>query len=360
MSVNVFSRDKIQEFVESIKSIGQEKQAFVDACTKDVPRISTGSFALDLAFRGGLINDLYIMPAETSIGKSAIMMYIAQAVAAQGIDVLYFSLEMSKTEFIARAVAGLSFVNHLSNQNKPCYTTSDILYWLYDPALNGFTKLPYSAYSEHADQYFDKYGEHLHIIEGNVNGFCAKDIANIAAMFKKSKGGREVVVFVDYLQIINADPEDRTQSDRKTKADVAVKTLKVLASQIGMPVFTASSIGRSSYGGRVGTGASKESGDTEYTTGILVGWNWHGVTDCQDKDKVETEIVSCKKRGYRKMELDLLKFRNAERNQTVRFVYYPAYNVFFDEYSFHPIGEEPDPFNDWNQEKSSAPDKKIF
>lgn len=61
---------------------------------------------------------------------------------------------------------------------------------------------------------------------------------------------------------------------------------------------------------------------------LLIGWNWSGVTDQKDKSKQNEEKVLCKKRGYRKMELGILKYRNSERDSSVHLKYYPAFNYF--------------------------------
>ena len=130
---------------------------------------------------------------------------------------------------------------------------------------------------------------------------------------------------------------------------MCVITLKTLAAQFGMPVFTASSINRGSYRGRITPQAFKESGDIEFTSGILIGWNWLGVTTESDEDKQKIELQASSARGYRKMELELLKFRNGKKNNSVKIIYYPAYNAFFDEYAFRPLGDEPSPFDTWDQ-----------
>ena len=44
--------------------------------------------------------------------------------------------------------------------------------------------------------------------------------------------------------------------------------------------------------------------------------------------KQNEEKVLCKKRGYRKMELGILKYRNSERDSSVHLKYYPAFNYF--------------------------------
>ena len=332
----------IDRLMAAVRPISTYKDTFIDHCKNFGPRISTGILALDKALNGGLSNELYIMGAETSTGKSAFLMSIAQHVAESGTDVLYFSLEMGKDEFVARGISAISYEHYCKDKSRQV-TAGNVLYWTYDNDLKGFSKLAYSAYETYADEYFSRYGSHLHIIEGGLSGLTVKDIANVATLFKK-KNQNPVAVFVDYMQIIKADPEDRTQSDRKTKTDVVVTTLKTLASQIGMPVITVSSIGRTSYNGKISAASFKESGDTEYTGGVLIGWNWDGGTKASDDEAREEEKEICKKRGYRKMVLDVLKYRNAERDGTLRLKYFPAYSYFEEDDGFEEVTDSSNPF----------------
>lgn len=339
-------KQKIDKLMENIKPMTEYAPTFAAHCKEFGPRISTGLLAFDKALNGGLSNELYIMGAETSTGKSAFLMSIAQKVAEAGTDVLYFALEMGRDEFVARGISAISFEHHRKENQARQITAANVLYWTYDEALNDFSKMAFSMYESYSEEYFKRYGSHLHIIESGLDGLTVKDIANVSAVFKK-KTGKPVVVFVDYLQIIKADPEDRTQSDRKTKTDVSVTTLKTLASQVGMPVVTISSISRSNYQGKIGTAAFKESGDTEYTGGVLIGWNWSGVTDQKDDQKVEEEKKACKERGFRKMALDVLKYRNSERDSSVHLKYYPAYNYFEEDDGWEPVTDNDSiPFRD--------------
>ena len=325
------TQNENQEYIDAlmakIRPVGDYRETFKAHCTDVSPRISTGYLNFDRVLNGGLANELYIMGAETSTGKSAFYMSLAQNVAAAGTDVLYFALEMGYDECIARAISSISYEHHLKAACGKAYTAGNILYWQYDNLLKEFTKLSYSCYANYADEYFDRYGTHLHIIESGISGLTVKDIANMASLYKKETG-RPVAVFVDYLQLIKADPNDRSQADRKGKTDACVTTLKALASQVGMPVLTISSISRNNYGGRIGTAAFKESGDTEYTGGILLGWNWDGVTNQQSAEAIEKEKERCRERGYRDVMLEILKYRNAERDNAVWLKYYPAYNYF--------------------------------
>lgn len=333
------SKQHIDELVAGVQPMSKYKDSFISHCKEFGARISTGILAFDKALNGGLANELYIMAAETSTGKSAFLMSIAQKVAESGTDVLYFALEMGRDEFIARGISSISFEHHRKDEQQRKVTAANVLYWTYDEYINDFSKMDYSMYESYSDEYFNRYGSHLHIIESGLSGLTVKDIANISALFKK-KSSNQVAVFVDYMQIIKADPDDRTQSDRKTKTDVVVTTLKTLASQIGMPVIALSSIGRTAYNGKISTASFKESGDTEYTGGVLIGWNWDGVTNQSQEDQRDEEKRLCKERGYRKMVLDVLKYRNSERDTSVRLKYYPAFNYFEEDDGFNSISKD--------------------
>lgn len=334
-------KEKLLSMYESLKPISTYFGEFKDACQKCGPRISSGYLSMDKALNGGFSDELYIMGAGTSSGKSSIFQIIGQNIAESGIDVLYFALEMGKNELIARGISAISYENHLKDSSKKRFTAGNILYWTYDEAVKSFTKLAFSQYEDYLAEYNERYGGHFHVIEGGLSGLCAKDIANLATLYKEKHENRPVVVFVDYLQILKADPEDRSQSDRKTRIDVAVTTLKALASQIGMPVITISSINRNSYNGRIKENAFKESGDTEYTGGVLIGWNWNGVTDTTDEEAIKEEKAKCKKRGYREMTLEVLKYRNSERDNCVHFKYYPAFSYFEEDDGFEPEPDAP-------------------
>jgi replicative DNA helicase len=130
------------------------------------------------------------------------------------------------------------------------------------------------------------------------------------------------------MQILNSDSRDRSQVDRKTATDVKVRTLKALASQHHVPVLTISSVGRNGYGKRLDTSMFKESGDIEFTGGVLLGYNWSGVTDSASPNAADKEEDVCKERGYRWISIDLLKSRNSERGIDVKLKYYPAFNYF--------------------------------
>ncbi len=328
-------KNQIITIAQNLQPLSAHKEQLCEKLSKVTPRISTGWKSVDIALQGGLTNELYVVAAETSTGKSALMLNMAASIAADGGLVLYYSLEMSELEHLARLIARESKCESV-NPDKRSYTASDILNWKYEPSIDDFCKIPHEAYSEYMNTVLEGCGDRLYFIEGGINGLSAKDIANISSNFKESHPGEQIVIFVDYLQLCRADTDDRSQIDRKNKIDEAVKTLKVLASQVGMPVITASSVSRCKYGEKISTSSFKESGDTEYTGGILIGWNWLGVTDEKNDERANEERKQCKNQGFRRMSFEVLKNRNAQRDTSAELIYFAAYNLIIDEYQWHP------------------------
>ncbi len=312
----------------NISSLFEGKDAFIDSIHNRFARLSSGFKNIDICLQGGLNPELYTMTAETSVGKSAFMSSIAENRAAAGNNVLYFSFEMGEEEFNARGISKESFKAHLLEPEKHAYTAGDILYRKYDETIRDFTDLPYLKYERYAESFFSKCGKNFYIVECAMDRISANDIKDLTIDFKEKHPDKPLVVFVDYLQLIAADEGDSSQRDRKTKVDVAVKTLKGLSNLLKIPVFTVSSVPRSEYGKPQALGTAKESGDTDYTAGIMIGWDWVGVTDAKNKEAADKEKAECKRRGYRKMRFSVLKFRNSERDTSAILYYFPAYNFF--------------------------------
>lgn len=287
--------------------------------------IRTGIKPLDIALGGGFGNELYIMGAETGTGKSAIASVLAQNIARSGVDVLYYALEMGRDEFIARGTSSISAENNgISNNRAIKY--GEILNDTYDSFTEHFYRRPYEQYEQYVAEYARRYGDHFYIIEGGTEGTTAKEIKETAEQFKRERGVMRLAVFVDYLQLLSADPDDKAQRDFLTRMSTAVKVLKTLASQIGAAVFVISSMANDKKGQRVNDASFKYSGDIGYTGGVLLGWNWEDVTTTTNEEKRTLAINTARKTGYREMSLEVLKQRSGEMSSKVHLFYYPAYN----------------------------------
>ena len=94
-----------------------------------------------------------------------------------------------------------------------------------------------------------------------------------------------------------------------------------------------------------------------YTGGVLLGWNWNGVTNEKDEAKRKEAITNAKKLGYREMIFEVLKQRSLDRDAEIKLLYYPAYNYIVDGMSkdFISIADTPDILKD-TPEQPQAPD----
>ena len=315
----------IRNVVCDIEPIKSTKEQFKEYCCTERTRISTGYTNFDISLGGGLTDELYIFGAPTSTGKSAFWMSIAQNIAESDSEtsVLYFSLEMSKREFIARGTSMITYEHRLEETSSIAYTNSDILGWRCNKDTGDFEKLDYSCYKPFVDEYYQRYGDNLYIIDSEAGNLNANRIADIASKFRYDHLEEPFVVVVDYLQIGG----DADTSDRKSKTDNMVTLFKRLSAQLEIPVICISSVARDDYKKRVSLSSFKESGNIEYGGGICLGWNWYGETVAPGKGD-DAMLKQFKREGWRLMELDVLKSRNGARGTRVSFKYIPAYNFF--------------------------------
>ena len=66
--------------------------------------LSSGLAELDELLGGGMFPGLYVLGAPSSLGKTTLLLQMADEMAASGRDVLFFSLEMSRWELLAKSL----------------------------------------------------------------------------------------------------------------------------------------------------------------------------------------------------------------------------------------------------------------
>lgn len=325
---NNLTADEIDKLITAKHDITWQaaRDAFCLAREQRKEVISTGYKYIDRAIGGGLANELYIIGAQTSTGKSALTISMSERIARAGHDVLYFALEMGENEIRSRGVSATSHKHHLINPNEAEYTHGSIYMYMYDDQLDKFTILPNKAIQPYIDEYYEYIEPHFKIYENINRGYTSADICNISARWKE-KYGVSPVVIVDYGQL-TAPGDNKAEADRKTRVDVAIRNFAGLAKYKGMPVIFISSLSRAGYGQSVTLNALKESGDLEYTGGTILGWNWLGVMAETDSTNPENRIKEDSEYGYRCMRLDVLKGRGIPVGTQVEMTYYPAYNYF--------------------------------
>lgn len=276
----------------------------------------TGFAILDETAKG-LYTGLYVVGAISSLGKTTFCTQLADQLAAAGEEVLFFSLEQSRLEIVSKSIARRTAQADIT-------TAVDSL-----SIRRGY--LPRHVLTA-AKEYKEAVSDRLSIIEGNFN--C--NISFIGDYVRRyiQKTGKKPVVFVDYLQILQPEKDERgrTPSTKET-VDTIVTELKRLSRENGLTIFVISSLNRSNYLTPVDFESFKESGGIEYTADVVWGLQLQvmhdGIFDQVTKIKEKREKVKeAKAANPRKIELVCLKNRYGISSYSCYFDYYPKFDLF--------------------------------
>lgn len=282
--------------------------------------ISTGFKHFDNELHGGLYEGLYIIGAISSLGKTTFVLQIADQIAQQGQDVLIFSLEMARTELMAKSISRITLLECKGNRNN-AKTTRGIT------AGRKWDKDHYEEYTEgelkllaESIGKYKEYAKYIYISEG-LGDIGAEQIKQTVDKHFNITGKKPIVI-IDYLQILA--PADIRSTD-KQNTDKAVMELKRISRDFKIPIIAISSLNRDSYTSKISMKAFKESGAIEYSSDVLIGLQFQTTQDLND------EVIDKEKRKEtRKIELKILKNRNGATGGQINYDYYPMFNYFLE------------------------------
>lgn len=308
-------KDDKEKYLET--STDNYIQDFLDGIADSVntPYIPTGFKGIDEALDGGLYEGLYIVGAISSLGKTTLVTQIADQVAKQGHDVLIFSLEMARSELMAKSISRHTVIEVLDkggdmkNAKTVRGITAGVRYANYNDTEKELIKNAVTAYSD--------YAKHIYITEG-VGDLGARQIRETVEKHVQYTGNTPLVI-IDYLQILAPYNERATD---KQNTDKAVMELKRISRDFKTPVIGISSFNRDNYNNTVSMQSFKESGAIEYSSDVLIGLQLKGAGD---KDFDPTEA---KKKNPRAIELVILKNRNGQTGTKIPLEFYPLFNYF--------------------------------
>ena len=298
-------------------SAGAHLQEFIDGIANSVntPAIPTGFKRLDGVLDGGLYEGLYVFGAISSLGKTTLVTQIADQVAQGGHDVILFSLEMARSELMAKSISRHTFLDVTANGGPVgiAKTTRGIT-----------TGSRYARYSqdeqetiERAITEYSRYSERIFILEGigNLGTEQIRETVRKHILFT----GRSPVIVVDYVQILA--PADIRATD-KQNIDKSVLELKRISRDFKIPVLGISSFNRANYSVAVTMEAFKESGSLEYGSDVLIGLQLQGA------GVKNFDVNTAKQKDPREVEAVILKNRNGATGGKILFEYYPKFNYF--------------------------------
>ena len=281
---------------------------------------------------GGLYPGLYVLAAISSLGKTSFGLQLADQLAENGNDVIFFSLEMSRLELVTKSIA------RRTAQADPMTAVRAL------SIRKGY--LPEQVHRA-ADEYKAAVSDRLSIVEGNFN--CNIDFIGDYIRDYMETNKTRPVVFVDYLQILR--PSDKTQQRQTTKemVDSTVTELKRISRDLDLTVFIVSSVNRANYLTPFDFESLKESGGIEYTADVVWGLQLQclreDIFSQQSNIKEKRERVQeAKAENPRKIELVCVKNRYGISSYSCLFDYYPEHDLF----------KEDSGGNIWGQAKTST------
>lgn len=283
----------------SMAALSEDFLSYLSRC-QQTGVLSSGLAELDELLGGGLFPGLYVLGAPSSLGKTTLLLQMADEIAASGRDVLFFSLEMSRWELLAKSL---------------CRTAAPQTALCARQLLRG--EIPSSQLKRLLEAYNRRSGERIFI--SAEQEALTPEILREKALRHRAQRGRSPVVVVDYLQILA--PSDARSSD-KQNVDRAVVALKALSRELEIPVLVASSFNREAYTKEVSMEAFKESGAVEYAADVLLALQ---MSAAGEKD---FDLNREKMADPRRVDVVLLKNRSGVPYGKVPLLYYSAENRF--------------------------------
>lgn len=261
--------------------------------------IQTGMAAFDKLLRGGIPRQsLVILTAAPGTGKTTLAQQIFETSAAQGIDVVFMNLEMSREQLLARS---LSRMVHRMGGNIEASTIMRGYAWT--DAQRHYIEAAATRYRDEIAprmQYNPNTGTSLTaIMEALVN----------AAQTAKKAGRPAPVAVLDYLHLITADGREEQQELIKR----TVAALKRWAIEYDTFVFAISANNRTSNkSAQIALDSARDSSSIEYTADIQMSLNYREVHEGTVSPNNPDEMERLQQEKPRRMVCQVLKSRMNE------------------------------------------------
>lgn len=300
---------RVKAEYQATSALGHLQGFINDIATVNTNYIPTGFSELDRTLGGGLFEGLYFIGALSSLGKTTFTLQVADQVAKQGQDVLIISLEMARSELMAKSISRTTALIDFRNAKTTRGITTAAYYKHYSDEERACIN---QAISEYAT-----YAEHIFITE-SVGNTTVDEVRRLIDNHVKITGNKPLVV-IDYVQILR--PLDPRMSDKQA-VDYNVMELKRISRDFKIPIIGISSLNRQSYKEKISMTSFKESGAIEYSSDILIGLQLKGAGD------PNFDVDEAKAKDEREIELVILKNRNGKTGVKMDYIFTSKFNLF--------------------------------
>lgn len=300
---------RIKAEYQATSALGHLQGFINDIATINTNYIPTGFPELDRTLGGGLFEGLYFIGALSSLGKTTFTLQVADQVAKQGQDVLIISLEMARSELMAKSISRTTALIDFRNAKTTRGITTAAYYKHYSDEERACINQAINEYATYAERIF---------ITESVGNTTVDEVRRLIDNHVKITGNKPVVV-IDYVQILR--PLDPRMSDKQA-VDYNVMELKRISRDFKIPIIGISSLNRQSYKEKISMTSFKESGAIEYSSDILIGLQLKGAGD------PNFDVDEAKAKDEREIELVILKNRNGKTGVKMDYIFTSKFNLF--------------------------------
>lgn len=307
--------------------------------TRSKPEItfSTGFPRLDEALGDdGIHEGLIGLGSQNGQGKTTFALQIADHVARNGQHVVFFSLEQSADELIAKLISLHTTGKDISKNSRGMTYKQVRRHIAQKPLELEGGDDPIKVFNQAfdivsktnivGDDGYKIDNTYLHIVEGFKT---AREIETDIWMIQQMYGETPLVI-VDQLQRIK--PPDKYTRDATEVVKYNVGMLKDISRRFGTAVVVLSMMNRASYGYDMSEASFRDASDIEFTCDVQLGIQFRQLKDKSDdlKDnKLSTLEYNELERAYpREMHMKIMKNRWGEKGIWIEYDFFTKYSRF--------------------------------
>jgi len=255
--------------------------------------VPTGFKELDYWTAGLQKSELIILAARPSMGKTSLMLNIAQSASLSGRNVYLFSLEMSARQLALRMICSEALVNSHHVRT--------------------------GRFSAEEHQRLVKAAEKLAHCQLKIND-SAGDLSEIVGLAKReAENGKLDLICIDYLQLLNTRFAKGETRDREI--GTITRQLKALAKELEVPVLCLSQLSRVNEiqkAKRPTLNALRDSGNIEQDSDTVIflhsdQYYERESTDSDQLDEWQTDVMVAKQRNGPTLDIPMLFRRQYTR-----------------------------------------------
>ena len=339
--IPVYKQETPQERPQARKTALQLFDDFMGKVqTEAYKPLKTGMKPLDDLLGGGIQRQaLVILTAAPGTGKTALASQVFEAMAAEGTDVVFLNLEMSREQLLARSVSRIAY-----RKGNKSISAADVLkgYLWKDNDIRR------DAILKAAEEYRSTIAERMHYNPEGMKTTLDSIMKTLeaAGQAAKAAGKPAPVCVLDYLHLITTDKREEQAEILKK----AVAELKAWAIRYDTFVFAISASNRTSNSSGIQSlDSGRDTSAIEYSADIQLSLNYSALAKKRKKDNGTeyrasdpNDMALLQKgdaNGNREMTVQVLKSRMNAPGRKLHLLFNPAASIFYqiDNHSAPPV-----------------------